>query len=109
MRIRPRSPLHEAAPNGAPTMSADFLTALDDVMRRAADGDLQVRMDPVGDAQEQRIADRLNHLLDVVDAFVRESGAGRCSARRRRVAPDSAPGVGAPDRTLGRRDEFPSR
>jgi methyl-accepting chemotaxis protein len=84
MKIRSRSRQTETPPDNTGGISADFLATLDDVMRRVADGDLQIRMDQVEDADEQRIADRLNHLLDVIDAFVRESGATLTAASQGR-------------------------
>ena len=64
---------------GAETADRDHEEVLDritEVCRRAAAGDLEVRLESLGDS-ESAVATRtaLNGLLDMVDAFVRESGA----------------------------------
>lgn len=52
-----------------------------DVCEAAAKGDLEVRLIGfAGEADLARIAGGINHLLDVTDAFVRESGAALDSA-----------------------------
>jgi methyl-accepting chemotaxis protein len=55
---------------------AQVLDRITEVCRRASAGDLEVRLESLGDS-ESAVATRtaLNGLLDLVDAFVRESGA----------------------------------
>ncbi|PRY31321.1 methyl-accepting chemotaxis protein [Pseudosporangium ferrugineum] len=57
-------------------MNPDTLRLITEVCRRAADGDFETRVPPLGDAREERdVRDAVNALLDSTDAFVRESGA----------------------------------
>ncbi|GEA84394.1 MULTISPECIES: methyl-accepting chemotaxis protein [Cellulomonas] len=51
------------------------LAPIVDVLRLAASGDLEARVVEPGTGPVGELADMLNHLLDVNDAFVRESGA----------------------------------
>ncbi len=52
-----------------------------EVVARAAEGDLEVRVPPLGDTPElESLRGSVNRLLDVVDAFVRESQAALAAA-----------------------------
>jgi methyl-accepting chemotaxis protein len=57
------------------------LAAVAEVCERAAAGDLEARIAPVGDDPElRRIRNAVNHLVDVADGFVREAGASLAAA-----------------------------
>lgn len=59
----------------------DALAALADVVARAADGDLETRVPHLGDEPElEEVRAGVNRLLDVMDAFVRESHAALSAA-----------------------------
>ena len=71
-------------PAPAPAHDA-FLDSIGDVCERAARGDLEARvLRPPGDPRIVRIANAINHLLDISDAYVRESAAAmeNCSQGR---------------------------
>lgn len=71
MKFRRRSP--QAA---SVTDSAAALRTIAEVCDSAANGDMEVRLPPIGDAPEAVAArSAINRLLDVTDAFIRESGA----------------------------------
>lgn len=59
----------------APAVDAAVLAPLVETLRRASSGDLEARVPEQTDPTLAELGDRLNGLLDVVDAFVRESGA----------------------------------
>lgn len=76
-----------AEPTGAATVPAELAAhreaaaALVEVISRAADGDLEARAPSLGtDDQLVRLRNGVNRLLDVVDAFVRESQAALTAA-----------------------------
>ncbi|MFI5490916.1 methyl-accepting chemotaxis protein [Actinoplanes sp. NPDC051859] len=62
-------------------MNPDTLRLITDVCRRAAAGDFEARLPPLGDSTEEREArNAVNAVLDVTDAFIRESGASLAAA-----------------------------
>jgi methyl-accepting chemotaxis protein len=64
-----------ASDGGAPDRD-EVLRRITEVCRRAAAGDLETRLEPLGDSDAAVSArTALNGMLDMVDAFVRESGA----------------------------------
>ncbi len=67
--------VESAAPDLAPVV---------EVVRRAAAGDLEARVVGSVDERVAELAHALNHLLDVNDAFVRESGAALAAGARGR-------------------------
>ncbi|WP_413451533.1 methyl-accepting chemotaxis protein [Georgenia phoenicis] len=72
--------------------------ALTGVVERAAGGDLEARVPPLGtDPQHAALRDGVNRLLDVVDAFVRESQAALAAAAdgryHRRFLEQGVPGA----------------
>lgn len=67
--------VESAAPDLAPVV---------EVVRRAAAGDLEARVVGSVDERVAELAHALNHLLDVNDAFVRESGAALGASARGR-------------------------
>lgn len=74
------------------------ITQIADVCAAAAAGDLEVRLVGFrGDGEVGRIAGDINHLLDITDAFVRESGAALTYASQgrffRRVLLRGMPGT----------------
>lgn len=80
MRWRPTPP---PAPPTGHAASAEFLAQLESVLERAGRGDLEARVVPVpSDAQLASTGHALNRVLDVIDAFVRESAATLTSAAR---------------------------
>ncbi|MBO3743241.1 methyl-accepting chemotaxis protein [Actinoplanes flavus] len=92
----------ETAPVPAETQA---LAVLAEVVARAADGDLEARVPQLGDSPEAAAARReINRLLDVTDAFVRESGAAlKASAEgrfHRRFLPRGMPGAYANSVTI---------
>jgi methyl-accepting chemotaxis protein len=62
-------------------MADDTLAMITDVCRRAAAGDLEARLGPIGDSADA-VATRtaINNLLDTSDAFLREAGAASAAA-----------------------------
>lgn len=57
-----------------PTWDPGELEQLRDVLRRASMGDLEVRVSGIeADSALGGMADDINHLLDLVDAFLRET------------------------------------
>jgi methyl-accepting chemotaxis protein len=57
------------------------MPAIADVCRRAAAGDLEARLGPIGDtAAEIECRNAVNDMLDVCDAFIREAGAASAAA-----------------------------
>ncbi|MBO9568430.1 MAG: chemotaxis protein [Cellulomonas iranensis] len=66
-----RAPVADAAPTGVPFATLELITQ---VLHAAADGDLERRVPAVGPELED-LRTALNRVLDVVDAYVRESGA----------------------------------
>src|SRR5690606_32943054 len=57
------------------------VTVLADVVAKAAEGDLEVRVPHLGGAPElEAVRSGVNRLLDVVDSFVRESQAALAAA-----------------------------
>ncbi|PIE26988.1 MAG: chemotaxis protein [Micrococcales bacterium] len=65
-------------------VAASFFDQLEEVLERAAAGDLQVRMVSVDGDRERQVAHKLNHMMDTMDAFVRESGATLIAAAQGR-------------------------
>jgi len=66
-------------------MNPETVRVITEVCRRAAGGDLEARLPPLGDSPEDRaLRSALNDLLDTTDAFVRESGASLAAAAERR-------------------------
>ncbi len=62
--------------DAGPERGDAFLDHIADVCERAARGDLEARvLNQPDDARLGRIGNAINHLLDIADAFVRESGA----------------------------------
>lgn len=62
-------------------MTDDVLALITDVSRRAAAGDLEVRLPSIGDSPEAVDArTAFNNLLDTGDAFLREAGAASAAA-----------------------------
>ncbi|WP_199511741.1 methyl-accepting chemotaxis protein [Nucisporomicrobium flavum] len=62
-------------------MNAEAMRRLTEACRRAAAGDLEARVPPLGDTPEDReLRSTVNDLLDTTDAFVRESGASLAAA-----------------------------
>ncbi|MGA5303071.1 methyl-accepting chemotaxis protein [Nucisporomicrobium flavum] len=62
-------------------MNAEAMRRLTEACRRAAAGDLEARVPPLGDTPEDReLRSTVNDLLDTIDAFVRESGASLAAA-----------------------------
>ncbi|KSW30196.1 methyl-accepting chemotaxis protein [Cellulomonas sp. B6] len=62
------------APQAPAGVGPEALELITQVLRAAADGDLERRVPPVGPELEE-LRTSLNRVLDVVDAYVRESGA----------------------------------
>ncbi|WP_433297256.1 methyl-accepting chemotaxis protein [Actinoplanes sp. CA-030573] len=62
-------------------MDDQVLAGITEVCRRAAAGDLEARLPPIGDsATAEDCRHALNNLLDMSDAFVREAGAASAAA-----------------------------
>ncbi|GLW33804.1 methyl-accepting chemotaxis protein [Actinoplanes regularis] len=81
------------------------LAVLAEIVARAADGDLEARVPQLGDSPQAAAARReINRLLDVTDAFVRESGAALTASAEgrfhRRFLPRGMPGAYANSVTI---------
>ncbi|GGN10890.1 methyl-accepting chemotaxis protein [Actinoplanes campanulatus] len=81
------------------------LAVLAEIVARAADGDLEARVPRLGDSPQAAAARReINRLLDVTDAFVRESGAALAASAEgrfhRRFLPRGMPGAYANSATI---------
>lgn len=69
--IRKRRPQSAAA-----SIDSEALSTIAEVCQRVAAGDLEARLPALGDSPEaQAVRSTINHMLDVTDAYVRESGA----------------------------------
>jgi len=84
MSIRARS---ETPSTVVPTITTapDVLGAITAVAARIADGDFEARIPPLGDDPAVvDLRDTMNQMIDIMDAFVRESVASLASANERR-------------------------
>ncbi|GAB1694059.1 methyl-accepting chemotaxis protein [Krasilnikovia sp. M28-CT-15] len=69
------------SPTTTPADAGTALRYIAEVCRRAKDGDLEARLPPLGDSEAALAArSAINGLLDVTDAYVRESGAALAAA-----------------------------
>lgn len=71
---RPRGAAAGETVAPAPDLDAE-IALINATLDAAARGDLELRVPPLQDPRLASLRDRFNHLLDVTDAFVRESGA----------------------------------
>jgi methyl-accepting chemotaxis protein len=70
------SPVDFSAASGEVEQFRTFLAQATDTCERAAQGDLEARMlNCHGSVEMERLADGINHMLDMTDAFLREVGA----------------------------------
>lgn len=87
MGLRSKVARVEAGPDQAEELAAyrSAVIILADVLQKVSDGDLEPRV-PVlpGPAELTTVRHRVNHALDVMDAFVREAGVVLASAGQRR-------------------------
>lgn len=61
--------------------NSDAMATVTEVVSRIADGDFEVRVPPLGDDPATvKLRGSINRMLDVMDAFVRESVAALASA-----------------------------
>ena len=65
--------------------NSDAMATVTEVVSRIADGDFEVRVPPLGDDPATvKLRGSINRMLDVMDAFVRESVAALASANEKR-------------------------
>jgi methyl-accepting chemotaxis protein len=70
------SPQNSGATKSEAEQYRIFLSQATDTCERAANGDLEARMlNCHGSIEMERLADAINHMLDMTDAFLREVGA----------------------------------
>ena len=74
--VSPPSPADSSIPASEAEQYRVFLALATDICERAANGDLEARMLNCHASPEmERLADAINHMLDMTDAFLREVGA----------------------------------